>query len=748
MYILEPLNIRKNGRLEIDASQEMRWESQQIEFFNRDYDVRSYVNSVVAQIAHAYWVSSIKLLVVVSAEGQVYLLNERASRLFVSDVFADPVLEVALDEDNHILAIRTANDVEIIDYKIETSVARFNESIQNFSKLMVTRDLEYVGFSTSGSYKIYGLESGALECEFKVRNFQLLSARQLANNTWLTFSSKKEIQWWDAEGREITTLDTAVSIHSGIRLLDSGHLLCMDDDKRIFEVDTQGKMVAAVGRNRFWSAGAAHIGELCDHTTKLLANMLRVENAHRNKSNLLNFCHIYSAIGLSVDSVERENAGGQVKKILTGGSPKLKYVGNERIWNFFYRPKVSELRSQFIQVMRDTASADHKVRELKDLWQSAKVSMMKAMKLRKGFALVALIAAVGAGGFAYLSNGQDIERYFDVWEPGAAALALLFMSFVGWRKAVNAKRQGVEIDSALSILDTVHRLIGDVKSSVKSYRMKLVSQLPRVGEERPTDAQMRDHINALLDGKIRSIALDECGLDESDVNSIDAEGNPIKTYINEPAYLQFTEEKELPRGLNPQNLLSFFLGPNDEPIFAVQFIQFFFLGAKKIDAFTCFYDFINDEMVANEAHTFYYRDVTNISKRQLDMANGASDAESLSRAKVGVEMKLVVASSDNIRINIATDETYRMMNAEVSRHASEEMSGRVRAIEDEIRSFEQNTKLSDEEKAEEIADLQASLDAVKAEYERRIDEKFSSNNDTSQRIIQYVRGRLRELKEA
>lgn len=743
MQLLRELDLAKNSIIEIDPSQQLRWQSSQIEFYSFDDDVTYYVNSTIMSVSSAYWIKQLKYLVVVDEGHQVSIVNTRANTLFTSDRFESEIDDIAFVPESDLLVIKTKSHVEIVDIKKRFSLSRFDAKIESFDNMLLSADFKHVGFETPRVYKVYQLHTGNIAVEFKTSRLKLKQARQLSNGSWVTQSGDNIFQWWDESGNSIKLLKAAIDINSGVILLENNHILCTDNDQKVFEIDQKGKLIASTGTKETstWHPGYTELSTFSKITSLFIKGIETVERAAATKSSLYNFPHIFSAIGLSVDSVQVEG-----ERILTGRSEKREEVGNKRLWNFFYRPKESELRNQFNQLMRDTSKADHECNELKKEWSDYKDNAIKEASKRGKVAIVTLLIGLFLIALSYYHDALRVENYLELFMLLGVPL-FLWLSFSNLRKRKRAKAEIKDASQALSLLDTSRTLVSQVKEKIKAYRLMLVKQVPRVGQERPSDTEVRDHIINLLDGKIRSIALDECGLDEDDVNSTDADGNTIRTYINEPAYLQFSEGESIPRGINKHNLFSFFLGPNNEPLFGIQFIQYFFLSAKKIDAFTCYYDFINDEMVANEAHTFYYRDVTNISKRQIDLTTDNGSSSNLSKAKVGVEMKLVVASGDNIRINIATDETYRMMNEQVSLHTSHEQDAKIRNIDDEIRSLQSNTELSEEEKAEERADLLATREAIKAEFERRIDESYSSNADASQRIIQFVRGRLRELKE-
>lgn len=743
MERISALDLQQSGSLRISSSTELRWNNAQLHFFNLDHDITYYVSGVVADINNAYWLDDKKLLLVVGANACVYLIDSRAKAVLQTKRFTDPVDTIYFDADSELLLLRSESAVEVINVDKRSSLARLEVNFGGAGNLIITADQRNIGFSTNSSFRVYSLATGAFKMEFKDKNFALRKAKQLDNDTWITLSQDDRVQWWSADGQLITNLQGTASIQEGVLLLDNGNLLVTDGSREVREIDTKGNVVSSVGTSTNWRPARAAIEALTGAARQLISNKQQVDMAFELRGNVLDFPHYFNVLGMSVDGV-----GYNGNKVLSGGSVKRGEVGNKRIWNFFYRPKTGQLINQFTSVMRESASNDTSLTELKEQWQQAQDKLRKSAKLRGIKGWITFLIALGAGGYGYWQNGLDVQQHLDFWIPGAVAAVALLLALLDWGSKSNAGKQIAELDSAMACLDKVHSLVKVVKSRVKEYRMHLLSQVPQVGDERPSDKQMASHITQLLEGKLRNIALEECGLDEADVNSTDAEGNPIRTYINEPAYLQFSDPSEIPRGLTPDNLVSFFLGPKNEPIFAVQFIQFFFLGAKKIDAFTCFYDFINDEMVANESHTFYYRDVTNISKRQLDLTDTDSFADRLAKAKVCIEMKLVVASSDNIRINIATEETYRMINENVADTAAEQLEERLRNIDDEINRIESSEDLSQEEKDEEIADLKATRAQQKAEFERRIDENNSSNEGTSQQIIQHVRGRLRELKEA
>ncbi|MGX5914796.1 hypothetical protein ACR0ST_08710 [Aliidiomarina sp. Khilg15.8] len=738
MQLYSPLQLSEHESLNVGESHVLRFGPTGIAFYNRDHDLTNYVHSTVPAAANAFWLAGERRLLVQSESHELHLLDIAARRILETDSLGAEVKQVGVVDT--LLFARTDDALMVISLKEKKQLSVIPVKVDDIKNLVFTDDHQHIGITADQCFTLYRVD-GSKAVTFKRGDFVPSAARCLDNGTWLTVSRHDEVHWWNSDGTQIARLPWPVRIYTGVRLLENGHLLCTDGKASVFEVNAKGKVAAkyAYG-DTDWSQkdSVATTAKGLSDTVKALAV---VENRSATKQQLTRFKHNYNVIGFSVDQVEDEDG-----KVVVGASPKREAIGNPRVWNFFYRPNERHLRNQLVEEMRSISNVDDAlVKEetaLAKIEADKKSSGSKKSTMSIVFALLTMASIAGLVWFAELAMMVEIPEVAPL--AGIGLFGLLFLiTFSGSRKAYRHAR---EVGDALAVLDLIKVQTLDFKDKVKAYRGALLKQLPKVGDDRPSDAEMSEHVQKLLAGKIRQIALDECGLDEGDINSVDADGNEIRTHINEPGYLQFSDANEIPRAINPRNLYSFYLGPDNKPIFAVQFIQYFFLGANKIDAFTCFYDFINDEMIANESHTFYYRDVTNIGKRQIDFSEVASDAQ-LNNAKLGVEMKLVVASGDTIRINIATDETYRVMNKEVEEHAERESNNRANGIKDEIRQIEQSTDLSDEEKAEEIEDLQETLAQVEAEFSRRIDEHVSTHTETSQQIIQHVRGRLKELKE-
>jgi hypothetical protein len=736
MQLYTPLQLSEHESLNVGESHVLRYGPTGIAFYNRDHDLTNYVYSAVPTAANAFWLESERRLLVQSEGHELHLLDIAARRLMETESLGADVKEVGVVDS--LLFARTDEQLMVISLKEKKQLSIIPVKINNLQDLVFTGDHSHIGVTANQSFTLYRLD-GTQAVTFKRSDFVPTAARCLRDGSWLTVTKANSVHWWSSEGTEIARLPWPVRLYTGVRLLENGNLLCTDGETVVFEMNSKGN-VAAKYTDCDWSQK-----DSVESTAKGLSNTIKalavVENRSATKQRLTRFTHNYNVIGFAVDQVEDDEG-----KVVVGASPKREAIGNPRVWNFFYRPNERTLRNQLVDEMRAISNVDDAL--VKD--ESA-ISKMQREKKSSGstkgvlsllFAVLTLVCVAGVVWSAELMSMVEVPEIAPL--AGIGIFGLLFLiTYSGSRKA---KRQAREMGEALTLLDLIKVQTLDFKDKVKAYRATLLKQLPKIGDDRPSDSKMSEHVQTLLAGKIRQIALDECGLDESDINSVDADGNEIRTYINEPGYLQFSDAEEVPRAINPHNLYSFYLGPDNKPIFAVQFIQYFFLGTNKIDAFTCFYDFINDEMIANESHTFYYRDVTNIGKRQIDFSEVASQAH-LNNAKLGVEMKLVVASGDTIRINIATDETYRVMNKEVQEHAERELHTRVSSIKDEIRQIEQSTDLSDEEKAEETEDLQETLAQVEAEFGRRIDEHVSTHTETSQQIIQHVRGRLKELKE-
>ncbi|GGW54578.1 hypothetical protein [Alishewanella tabrizica] len=737
MQFYTALDLSEPNSLDLDKSLVLRYGPNGISFYNREHDFTNYVNSNVPKIANAFWLGEHQRLLVQSDNHELHFLDTNAHSILKTETVSDSIKEIGISD--NLLFACTFEKLMVISLSKASQLFLTQAAVRSLKDIIITNDNRYIGIVSKQEFSLYNLD-GSKAVTFNRDNFIPTAAHRLSDNSWLTLEQNNDIFWWLHDGTEASKLPWSVDIHNGIRLLDNGNLLCTDGNSVIYEITKSGNLAAEyVQYGCEWSQinNIAPVAKGLHETIKAL-NLIDTKSNTNQK--LTRFPHAYNLIGHNTPNIE--DSEGQ---IIAGASIKRKAIRNPRIWSFFYRPIERTLRNQLADEMRAISIVDDQIanedKSLRKL-ESEKIAYGASRNTIGVFWLLLLIASVVSAVWSdWITSMSDIPEFAPVIGIGLFAI-LLITSLTAARKSY---RHAKEIASALKLLDTVKNQTIEFKSKVKNYRRTLLKQLMLVKENRISDFDMGKHVEEILSKQIRQKALDECGLDESEINSLDADGNEIRTYINEPGYLQFSDVEDIPPSINKTNLYSFYLDSDNKPIFAVQYIQYFFLGKNKIDAFTCFYDFINDEIFSNQSHTFYYRDVTNISKREIDLSqeNGPSN---LNNAKLGIEMKLVVASGDMIRINIATDETYREMNKEVDANIHQ-LNTSKNNIKDEIRQIEQNSNLSIEEKEEELNDLREALEKIDIDFSRRISETVSTHTKTSNQIIQHVRGRLKELKE-
>ncbi len=144
----------------------------------------------------------------------------------------------------------------------------------------------------------------------------------------------------------------------------------------------------------------------------------------------------------------------------------------------------------------------------------------------------------------------------------------------------------------------------------------------------------------------------------------------------------------------------------------MQFIQFIFLTKDKIDVFTIYYDFITDKTVGKEAHTFYYKDVTNISKREVGRpATFTVDASGNFEA---TEIVMAVSSGQEIRLTVLNDDSLSSLKSMATDENAKTAAEIIAELEDELDEVRGDQSMNDNDKEEEINSLLGQIADVRA----------------------------------
>lgn len=382
--------------------------------------------------------------------------------------------------------------------------------------------------------------------------------------------------------------------------------------------------------------------------------------------------------------------------------------GFEKLWTFFNRPNIDAIRTALgaeMRKLRGTTTA------LAEKESALEVDLRKA----KGRApllylsiAIALIASVSA---FYLFPGEDgtIGAIF-------ALLAVLVLSH-------NLRKLKKKIHNIKQIVHLVQVLEGKSQSLIKeirAYRRDIIAGLPVINDP---DVYSGSEVCALIESKVKenlkSLAMNESGVIDKDI--VYKNNEPI--ILRDWASIQEIPEQVRTK-INAHNLNSFWVAEDGQIVFAVQFVQFIFLAEDKLDVFTCFYDFVQDFSVWKETHAFYYKDVTNISKKDVSRADLTlllSSRDNNEQLFPATEISFSVSSGEKICLTILKSDSFSIDDDEEMNLLEDEGEDQVKALELERDRILSEDSLSAEDKAEIRSEFsafieQAKMDAANPDY--------------------------------
>jgi len=282
----------------------------------------------------------------------------------------------------------------------------------------------------------------------------------------------------------------------------------------------------------------------------------------------------------------------------------------------------------------------------------------------------------------------------------------------------------------LTTIDTITFEANKLIKNIKLYRASILKQFPIIQNKTLFNGKkVNKIINDLLNNSIHKTAMEECGITQDDIIHIEEKA----IILNGWSKIQNNTKK-----VNKHNMDSFW-GAGNEIIFATQFIQYIFLTKDKIDVFNTHYDFIQNKYIRKEAHAFYYKDVTNITKKEVDR-----ELMTTNETSSATEITLKVSSGDSIEITIFNSETLSKLNSEIKNNNNED-DNTLEELENQRLEIENDDSYNDDEKQEELDFIDGQINTFKSKECISSSEYIESNKVNS--TIQNIRTQIKIHKQ-
>ena len=617
-------------------------------------------------------------------------IDEHSKEIMAIDIFDKKILSISL------------NDIIVLSDLNGNNIFSIEEKIDDVKKVNIWKDSIHI--LDNEQLNIYDKFTGSKIISFDNQKEFIDNFKRLNKNI-LTLSDYS-ISLWDERGKLIKNLTVLFSFED-IMPLEDNLIAVIDSSNQIFILDDQGNILSEYKKGDI----ANDFKDLISASKKLM--MEKVE-----RSNINQFPHISNPVGTtvmnnSIDEIEKQD--------IDFSDPKF----NKTMWDFFNRPLFRPVKRLLKKEENKTKRFKKEIVSSIDLMEkdiSEKQELLEKESKSKKTIISILIVFLLIGAGAGFVN----KLLFSI------LILPLILIFVLVGKNTNIQNFKGHITKLTNEINTLKKLqlgCDDFIHELKIHRNSLIKQFPIVQDKKLFDGiKVNEMVTNLLNNDINNVAMNECGLIQEDIIHQDQKA----IILNDWSLIQSNTNK-----VDNHNMHSFW-GTGSGIIFATQFIQYIFLTKDKIDVFNTHYDFIKNKFIRKEAHAFYYKDVTNITKKEVDRKLMEDDD-----ATPATEITLKVSSGDSIELTILNSDTLsKLSSSSVDNEQNEDKLNELEQVKKEI---ENDTTLSDEEKEEELEFLDAQISTLNSREcitQTKIDETNKVDS-----TIQNIRAQIKIHKQ-
>ncbi|GAA4899396.1 hypothetical protein [Ferrimonas pelagia] len=654
----------------------------------------------------------------------------------------DRILGVLELSKSKLLSVAQDKTVRIWDLNNGEALAVMTADVVDLSAIKRFANSEHLAIREPKGISIW-TESGQKIADMQGLKSALNAVYTLFNDSWLVETEQKLPSIWSATGSLLYQFEFDFSFENDLIELGEDRLLIRNNGA-IGLWDLEGKL-------------------LCEHEASEELEQLfdtlkqgRSDSTKKMKScpDVIDYPHLRNPL----DPRRFQCDARQELK-----SQKLALKGDRKLfWDFFNRPLFEPIKTAMKEIV---SSARRRLKQLETLQAQAEserdASIVKRLRAAR-WSCVALAIALplaGAGYLAYLGNSAvirladlfvgrghlELGLAEDEWSllvavlfgTVAASTALVSLIMLS-RNRIHCSRQ-LQLEHNIEVYQAIAPAFESLILQIKQYRRRLLSQIPIFSDKTLFDGKrVAQAIDRKIDTDLKLMAMDECGLEKEDIIYTDHEAIVLKDW----ALIQDDEKRQqVESKLHLGNARSFWSGANRPILFAVQYVQYIFLTEDKVDVFTTYYDFIAGKCIGKEANAFYYKDVTNIAKREVDRGNiYGNEDNSLS----ATEIALSVASGEKIRLTILNEEGVSSMANAAKDNESMSAQIRIDQLKQDRESIVEDPDLDEDERSEELALIDAQIIDI---TNQEVAQDVSASNNMADETIRNIRSQLRNHKQ-
>jgi len=648
------------------------------------------------------------------------------------------LIDTLITDNSDIISSNSDGWTVIYDPDGKKPPVEFKAEIKDLADISIFNNNDLIGFKDSSGFSVW-TKSGEHYISLSGQKKAPTQLKQLPSKSWL-LSEKGNggfhfASIYSEHGEKISDIGTCVDLFDGALETEDQKIIIRAGSNIIRTYTLKGELEVELKASTS-----------LNNDIKMLAQTEgAINDALLKSTDIYKFQHYFTPFGDNKEvAYSKENS-----KELVGQDPKRTDI---KLWSFFYRPNRNRVRHLFSKQYRKISLIEERLdTEIEDTKESAN-SLRKLVKIRKkwAFSLLIISLIIAPFGLGVMLWGDVLlkEQLIDTDISsqtlgklllGASLLLATLSIFPCFSAAKSGAKEAETKDLQVGMIESLLGHAKSVKKKIVNYRNELKSQIPTLTNKLVySDSEATDLISDKISGKVRKIAMSECGLEEDDLT-----GEDLPEYLSEWAILQAPDD-EVMAMLDKDNRNAFRITRDNSFIFAIQHIQFIFPGRNKLDTFSCYYDVIRDKIYGKSAHAFFYRDVTNVSKRDTHRQHFK---DIFGKALGASEITLSVASGDNITVTIRNEETVEQIREKIESHrddAGEDRSG----LQARIREIDLHDDLSEEEREEEKEALREELELLEiSEDEQLTDPGLTLQLEKANKLIAHIRKQLRELKE-
>ncbi|NOJ24166.1 hypothetical protein [Vibrio coralliilyticus] len=641
--------------------------------------------------------------------------------------------------DKRLLTVGEQSEIKLWNPKNGQNLATIPAKVNALSAIKMFHQSPHFAVSEANSVSIWNYEGERVTMLDDVKT-EITDVLNLSGGRWLVNAMNTTPGIWNRSGQRICDFRFHFDFRQDLLELDDHRLLIKEPNERLSLWDEQG---GKISHHEPSDALASLFSDLQE-------DFKTAERHFLDHPNVGDYPHIRNPVGnkgsvlCARDEIEEQQLD-------------LEDPMRKRFWDFFNRPLFDPIKTALKEQIRRSREA---LTSLEAQRHAMQAQIEDHQNRRRKHALLSLaglvLAAIGAG-LTYAASHRtewvlDLARaVLDMQRasPSNAAMVattslglatgvcalLCLASFSGNRKQKRLQHQKEE---NLALLDTLPDIVTSLIDNIKTYRRRILKQIPVMQDRHIFNGVLiREEMQSIVHGKLEQMARDECGLEKEDIIYTDHQAIVLKDW----ALIQDQgRRKQVMSKLNTNNENSFW-SASGEMLFAVQFIQYIFLTEDKVDVFTTYYDFISNRCLGREANAFYYKDVTNIAKREVERKGqstfNASDVSA-------TEIALSVASGEKIRLTILNEDSASALADSAKDNENLSIPERLERLKAQRHDFQEDTSMSEEEKQDELDVIESQISDLQNQVLEQNVEKISSKADEA---IKNIRAQLQQHKQ-